>query len=247
MSEKYKTVLLKLSGEALLGENLKNIDPSQHLNIDPEMVTYLAGEILELVKRDYRLGIVLGGGNIFRGISAASRGINRVDADYMGMLATIINSLALQSALENNGVDVRVLSSIHVNQVCEPFIRRKALTHLDKGRVVIFAGGTGAPYFTTDTTAVLRASEVEADIVLKATKVDGIYCSDPNKNADAKRYDKLTFTEAINNNLQVMDATALAMCRDNNIPLVVFSIFQKGNMLKVLEGDKSIGTIVFEE
>jgi uridylate kinase len=231
----YKRVLLKLSGETLMGK--------QTSGIDPEVVDAVADEIREVVALGVQLGIVIGGGNIFRGLAASARGMERTSADYMGMLATVINSLALQSSLERAGVPTRVQTAIEMREVAEPFIQRRAVRHLEKGRVVIFAAGTGNPYFTTDTAATLRAVEIQADIILKATKVDGIYDRDPVLHADAIIYDKISYTEVLTKNLKVMDATAISLCRDNGLPLNVFNLQTAGNIKRVICGEK-VGTIV---
>ncbi len=238
MSEKkaiYKRVLLKLSGEALMGK--------YDYGIDPEIITRIGAEIAHVSKLGVEVAIVIGGGNIFRGAGLAQGGMDRVTADHMGMLATVMNSLALQDALENLGVYCRVMSAVQINQVCEDYIRRRAVRHLEKGRVVVFAAGTGNPFFTTDSAASLRASEINADIMLKATKVDGVYDDDPHKNPNAKRYDKIKYDDAIQQKLGVMDATALVLCRDNQIPLRVFNLFSEGGLTKIIQGE-SIGTEV---
>ncbi len=211
--------------------------------IDPAVVQDIAGEIRDVVRMGVEIGVVIGGGNIFRGIEGSARGMERTQADYMGMLATVINSLALQSVLEGMGVRCRVQTAIEMREVAEPFIRRRASRHLEKGRVVIFAAGTGNPYFTTDTAAALRAAEIEADVILKATKVDGVYDRDPVKHAGAKMYKNISYTEALAKNLRVMDATAISLCRENGIPIRVFNIARKGNIKAVICG-KSIGTTV---
>jgi len=231
----YRRVLLKLSGEALMG--------GRSFGIDPAVVQAIAGEIRDVVRMGVEIGVVIGGGNIFRGIEGSARGMERTQADYMGMLATVINSLALQSVLEGMGVRCRVQTAIEMREVAEPFIRRRASRHLEKGRVVIFAAGTGNPYFTTDTAAALRAAEIEADVILKATKVDGVYDRDPVKHAGAKMYKNISYTEALAKNLRVMDATAISLCRENGIPIRVFNIARKGNIKAVICG-KSIGTTV---
>jgi uridylate kinase len=231
----YKRVLLKLSGEALMGKH--------YSGIDPEVVTAVAAEILEVVDLGVQLGIVIGGGNIIRGLAASAEGMDRTSADYMGMLATVINSLALQSVLEQTGIPTRVQTAIDMKEVAEPFIRRRAIRHLEKGLVVIFAAGTGNPYFTTDTAAVLRAIEIKADIILKATKVDGVYDRDPILYADAIMYDKVSYTEVLTNNLKVMDATAISLCRDNGLLLNIFNLYKAGNIKKVICGE-NVGTIV---
>jgi uridylate kinase len=232
----YKRVILKLSGEALAGQ--------LGYGIDSDMITSIAQQVKEVVDLHVEVAIVVGGGNIWRGIAGSAKGIDRATADYMGMLATVMNSLALQDALETIGVPTRVQSSITMQQVAEPYIRRRAMRHLEKGRVVIFAAGTGNPYFSTDTTAALRAAEIEAEVILMAkNKVDGVYSADPFKDATAKKYETLTYMEVISNNLGVMDSTASSLCMDNNIPLVVFSIMEKGNIKRVVLGEK-IGTTV---
>jgi uridylate kinase len=232
----YKRVILKLSGEALAGQ--------LGYGIDSNMITSIAQQVKEVVDLHVEVAIVVGGGNIWRGIAGSAKGIDRATADYMGMLATVMNSLALQDALETIGVPTRVQSSITMQQVAEPYIRRRAMRHLEKGRVVIFAAGTGNPYFSTDTTAALRAAEIEAEVILMAkNKVDGVYSADPFKDATAKKYETLTYMEVISNNLGVMDSTASSLCMDNNIPLVVFSITEKGNIKRVVLGEK-IGTTV---
>jgi len=231
----YRRVLLKLSGEALMG--------GRSFGIDPDIVQAIAAEIRDVVKLDVQIGVVVGGGNIFRGVEGSARGMERTQADNMGMLATVINSLAIQSVLERLGVRCRVQTAIEMREVAEPFIRRRATRHLEKGRVVIFAAGTGNPYFTTDTAAALRAAEIQADVILKATKVDGVYDKDPMKHADATMYKKISYTETLAKNLKVMDATAISLCRENNIPIRVFNIAKKGNIKSVICG-KNIGTIV---
>ena len=231
----YRRVLLKLSGEILMGK--------QTFGIDQEAVSVVAAEIRDVVALGIQLGIVIGGGNIFRGLAASAEGMERTSADYMGMLATVINSLALQSALERAGVPTRVQTAIEMREVAEPFIQRRAIRHLEKGRVVIFAAGTGNPYFTTDTAATLRAVEIKADIILKATNVDGVYDRDPVRYADAIMYDKISYTEVLTKNLKVMDATAISLCRDNGLPLSVFNLQQAGNIKRVICGE-NVGTIV---
>lgn len=231
----YKRVLLKLSGESLMGNLVSGIDH--------QIVGDIAGEIREVVALGVQLGIVVGGGNIFRGITASTKGMDRTTADYMGMLATVINSLALQSALERQGVSTRVQTAIEMREVAEPFIQRRAVRHLEKGLVVIFAAGTGNPYFTTDTAATLRAVEIKADIILKATKVEGVYDRDPLQHADAVMYKKISFTDVLTSNLKVMDATAISMCRDNGLPLVVFNLQKAGNIRRVICGE-AVGTVV---
>jgi len=232
----YKRVLLKLSGEALMGE-------SQKSNIDPAVVEAIAAEILEVVRLGVSLGIVVGGGNIFRGVEASAKGMDRTSADYMGMLATVINSLALQSAFETAGIATRVQTAIAMREIAEPFIQRRAVRHLEKGRIVIFAAGTGNPYFTTDTAAVLRAMEIKADVIMKATKVDGIYDQDPVKYPNAKMYERISYDEVLAKNLKVMDATAISLCRDNNLPVLVFNLKRTGNIVRGVSGTK-IGTLV---
>lgn len=231
----YKRIILKLSGESLEGDRGYGIDPLVCMSI--------AQSIKEICGLGAQVSIVIGGGNIFRGLAAHENGMDRATADYMGMLATVINGLALQDALEKVGVPTRVLTAIEMRQLAEPFIRRRAVRHLEKGRVVIFVAGTGNPYFTTDTTAALRASEIHADVLLKATKVDGIYDADPHKKPDAVMFKKITYLDAIRKKLRVMDTTAFSLCMDNNIPIVVFNMFKKGNLKAVVLGEK-IGTTV---
>lgn len=231
----YKRILLKLSGEVLLGDC--------SFGIDTNVLKFMAKEIEDVQTLGVQMGIVIGGGNIFRGIEASAKGIDRVSADYMGMLATAMNSLALQNALENRGIPTRVQSAIEMKEIAEPFIKRRAVRHLEKGRVVIFACGTGNPYLTTDTAASLRAMEMQAGAILKATKVDGIYDKDPVKEKDARMFSKISYTEILTRNLKVMDSTAVSMCRDNNLPLIVFNLGEKGNIRGIVCG-KSIGTIV---
>ncbi len=233
----YKRVLLKLSGEALLGK--------QSTGVDPDVANYIADEIKSLSDLKIQIGIVIGGGNIFRGIEAGAKGMDRTTADYMGMLATVINSLALQSALENRGLPTRVQSSIEMKEIAEPFIQRRAMRHLEKGRIVIFAGGTGNPYFSTDTAASLRAMEIRADVIMKATKVDGVYDADPVKNKSAVMFKKISYIDVLTKNLKVMDSTAITLCRDNSLPIVVFNLQKKGNIRNVICG-KKIGTYVGE-
>jgi uridylate kinase len=233
---RYKRVLLKLSGEALLGK--------RQYGIDFDVVRSIATQVRTVHALGVNVGIVIGGGNIFRGMAASRRGFDRATGDYMGMLATVINSLALQEALEDAGVPARTMTAITMPQVAEQWIRRRALRHLEKGRVIILAAGTGNPYFTTDTTAALRALEIEADVLLKATKVDGIYEADPMENPDAKRYDRLDYLEALNEKgIDVMDNTALTLCMDNKLPIIVFDLLKEGNIERVVRGDK-IGTLV---
>ena len=231
----YKRILLKLSGEALMGEKQYGID-SNRLN-------EYAEEIKEVVEKGIEVAIVIGGGNIFRGLAGAATGMDRVQADHMGMLATVINGLALQSALEMNGVQTRLQSAIKINEVAEPFIRRRAMRHLEKGRVVIFGGGTGNPYFTTDSAAVLRAIEIEADVILKGTRVDGIYTADPEKDKNATKFDSISFHDVLKKGLKVMDTTAFTLSQENELPIVVFDMNKKGNLLKIVDG-QSIGTTV---
>lgn len=232
---KYKRVLLKLSGEAFLGK--------REYGIDPEFTTWLAKEIIR-AKSETEIAIVVGGGNIFRGTAAEENGLERTVGDYIGMLATIMNALALQAALEKEGQQTRVLSAIDIKDVCEPYIRRRAIRHIEKGRVVIFAGGSGNPYFTTDTAAALRALETECGIILKATKVDGVYDKDPNKFKDAKKFDTIDFKLAITNkDIEIMDNSALSMCMDHNIPILVFNLTVEGNIQKAVSGEK-IGTLI---
>jgi len=231
----YNRILLKLSGEALAGK--------QGYGIDPEVITTIAEEVREIVDFGVQVALVIGGGNIFRGVAAASQGMDRASADYMGMLATVMNSLALQDALEKAGVITRVLSAIEMQEIAEPYIRRRAVRHLEKGRVVIFGAGTGNPYFTTDTAASLRAMEIGADVILKATKVDGVYSADPAKDKTAVKFSTLTYLDVLKKGLQVMDATATSLCMDNGLPIVVFNLTQKGNIKRVVQGEE-IGTIV---
>jgi len=216
---------------------------NKEFGIEQKAVDHYANEIKHAVEAGAQVAVVIGGGNIFRGIQAKSNGMDRVQGDYMGMLATIINSMALQSALESKGFSTRLLSAIEMKEICEPFIRRRAVRHLEKGRVVIFGAGTGNPYFTTDTAASLRAIEIEADVILKGTRVDGIYTADPEKDKKAKRYDKITFNEAYESGLAIMDLTAFTLCKENNLPIIVFDINTKGNLKKLLEG-KKVGTLV---
>jgi uridylate kinase len=233
---KYERVLLKLSGEVLMGDG--------GFGIDPEVVRRIAAEIKDVHALGVQIGIVIGGGNIFRGLAASAQGFDRVSADHMGMLATVINSLALQDALEKMDVYTRVQSAIEMNQVAEMFIRRRAIRHLEKGRVVIFAAGTGNPYFSTDTTAALRAMEMKAEVILKATKVDGIYDADPFKVKDAKLYSEITYLDVLKQGLGVMDTTAISLCMDNRVPIIVFNIKTRGNIKRVIEGEK-IGSLVY--
>jgi uridylate kinase len=232
---KYKRVLLKLSGEALMGD--------KQFGIDHAILSRYAQEIKTVVDAGVQLAIVIGGGNIFRGIQAAEGGMERTQGDYMGMLATVINSMALQSALEKLKIPTRLQSAIEMKEICEPFIRRRAVRHLEKGRVVIFGAGTGNPYFTTDTAASLRAIEIEANVVLKGTRVDGIYTADPEKNKDATKYDTISFNEVYEKNLNVMDMTAFTLCKENKLPIIVFDMNAKGNLHKVAVGER-VGTLV---
>ena len=234
---RYRRVLLKLSGEALMGQ--------ASFGIDPEVVRILSDELAAVHALGVELALVVGGGNIFRGVKAASAGMDRVSGDHMGMLATLINSLALQDQLEQRGVQTRVLSAIELRQVAEPFIRRRAIRHLEKGRVIILAAGTGNPYFTTDSAAALRAMEVKAEVLLKATKVDGIYDADPTSNPAAKKFPRITYREVLERGLKVMDATAISLCMDNKLPIVVFNIRQDGNIRRVIHGEP-IGSVVSE-
>ncbi|WP_456424060.1 UMP kinase [Lutibacter sp.] len=231
----YKRILLKLSGEALMGDRQYGIDPAR--------LAEYAKEIKKIVDKGVEVAIVIGGGNIFRGVAGASNGIDRVQADYMGMLATVINGLALQSALEDTGIKTRLLTAIKMEQVAEPFIKRRAVRHLEKGRVVIFGGGTGNPYFTTDTAAVLRAIEINANAILKGTRVDGIYTSDPEKFKDAIKFDSITYKDVMSKGLKVMDMTAFTLSQENDLPIVVFDMNTKGNLEKLVSGEK-IGTKV---
>lgn len=233
---KYNRVLLKLSGEALMGDS--------DFGIDPNRIAEYAEEIKAVSEKGVQVGIVIGGGNIFRGISGASQGMDRVQADHMGMLATVINGLALQGALESAGVKTRLQSAIEMDKVAEPFIRRRAIRHLEKGRVVIFSAGTGNPYFTTDTGATLRAVEIQADVILKGTRVDGIYTSDPEKDESATKFKELSFKEVYDRGLNVMDMTAFTLSRENDLPIIVFDMNTKGNLMKVVEGADGIGTLV---
>lgn len=232
---KYRRVLLKLSGEALMGR--------MDYGIDPEVISGLAKEVLEVSRAGAEVGLVIGGGNIFRGAGLAAAGMDRVTGDHMGMLATIMNALAMQDAIEKIGGYARVMSAIKINAVAEDYIRRRAVRHIEKGRIAIFAAGTGNPFFTTDSAAALRAVEIGADLMLKATKVDGVYDSDPKKNPDAKRFDRLSYTEVINRNLQVMDTAAIALCRDYGMPMRVYDMTVPGNLMRVLRGEP-IGTLV---
>jgi uridylate kinase len=231
----YKRILLKLSGEALMGQ--------KQYGIDSVRLAEYAEEIKEVVNKGVQVSIVIGGGNIFRGLAGASQGMDRVQGDHMGMLATVINALALQSALEEAGIETRVQSAIKINEVAEPFIRRRAIRHMEKGRVVIFGGGTGNPYFTTDSAAVLRAIEINADVILKGTRVDGIYTADPEKNKDATKFDTITFKDVLSKGLKVMDSTAFTLSQENELPIVVFDMNTRGNLKKIVSGE-NIGTVV---
>lgn len=232
---KYKRVLLKLSGESLMGSKTSNIDPA--------MLEQYSDEIKSIQEQGVELAIVIGGGNIFRGGQAETLGIDRVQGDYMGMLATVINAMALQSALERHGMYTRLMAGIKMEQVCEPFIRRRAIRHLEKGRIVIFGAGIGNPYFTTDSTASLRAIEIQADVVLKGTRVDGVYNKDPEKFKDAVRFNSLTFQEAYEKGLNIMDMTAFTLCMENKLPIIVFDMNKKGNLLKIVKGEEA-GTLI---
>ncbi|HTA64901.1 MAG TPA: UMP kinase [Xanthomonadaceae bacterium] len=232
---KFRRILLKLSGEALMGR--------EDYGIDPEVIGRLAREIIEAQQAGVEVGLVIGGGNIFRGAGLAAGGMDRVTGDHMGMLATVMNALAMQDALEKLGSKVRVMSALKINEVCEDFIRRRAIRHLEKGRIVLFAAGTGNPFFTTDSAAALRAVEVGADLLLKATKVDGVYDSDPKKNPDAHRYEQLGYEEVIARNLQVMDTAAIALCRDHEMPLRIYDMTKAGNLMRILRGE-AVGTLV---
>ncbi len=238
VKSKYKRVVIKLSGEALAGE--------LGYGYESKILESIARQVKEIAEIGVEIAVVVGGGNIWRGVSGSSRGMDRATADYMGMLATVMNALALQDAMEREGIATRVLTAIEMRQVAEPYIRRRAIRHLEKGRVVIFAAGTGNPYFSTDTTAALRAAEIEAELILMAKKVDGVYDSDPKKNSQAKRFTELTYIDVLNKGLGVMDSTATSLCMDNHIPLIIFSILEEGNIKKVILGEK-IGTIVGRE
>ena len=235
---RYQRILVKLSGEALLG--------NEDYGIDPSMLKRIAGEIRDISQMGVQVAVVLGGGNIFRGAGLARAGMDRVTADHMGMLATVMNALALQDALESQGTYARVMSAIRINEVCEDYIRRRAVRHLEKGRVVIFGAGTGNPFFTTDTAASLRAIEINAEILLKATKVNGVYDADPVKHPEARRYTHLTYDKVLSDRLNVMDATAIVMCRENNLPLQVFNLFHAGDLVRIVQGE-NVGTVVSAE
>lgn len=232
---KYKRILLKLSGEALMG--------SAQFGIDPQTLDAFTNQIKEVHELGAEIGIVIGGGNIYRGMQSEATGIDKVSGDHMGMLATVINSIAFQSALEQKGIDTRLQTAINMEEIAEPFIRRRAIRHLEKKRVVLFAAGTGSPYFTTDTAAVLRAIEIEADVVLKGTRVDGIYDSDPEKFKDAVKFDSLSFQEVLEKNLRVMDQTAFALCKENRLPIIVFNLNEKDNLKRLMLGEE-LGTVV---
>ena len=233
---KYKRILLKLSGEALMGE--------KNYGIDSSLLEKYSQEIKEIHNKGIEIAIVIGGGNIYRGIESEESGINRVQGDYMGMMATLINSMALQSHLEKLGCDTRLMSGFNVDQVCEPFIRRRAIRHLEKERIVIFGAGLGKPYFTTDSTASLRAIEIEANIVLKGTRVDGVYDFDPEKKKDAKKFNEISFNEVYEKNLTIMDMTAFTLCKENNLPIIVFDMNKYGNLINLIEG-KKVGTLIY--
>lgn len=235
MAIKYKRILLKLSGESLMGD--------QPFGIDAKMLRHYAEQIKQLVEEGVEVAVVIGGGNIFRGLQASSAGIERVQGDYMGMMATVINGMALQSSLEGIGVFTRLVSAVEIKEVAEPYIRRRSIRHLEKGRVVIFSAGTGSPYFTTDSAAALRANEINADVILKGTRVDGIYTADPEKDPSATKFDNLTFAKVISLGLSVMDMTAFTLCQENNLPIIVFDVLSKDNLLKIVRGE-NIGTLV---
>jgi uridylate kinase len=235
---RYRRILLKLSGEALMGK--------QGYGIEPAVLSQLADEVIDVQSLGVDIALVVGGGNIFRGVAGASTGMDRAHADYMGMLATLINALAMQDALEGRGSKTRVMSAVEVQRVAEPYIRRRAIRHLEKGRLVIFAAGTGNPFFTTDTAASLRAMEIGAEIVMKATKVDGVYDKDPNKHKDARLFKQLSYLDVLNRNLEVMDSTAISLCRDNSLPILVFNMTKPGNIRRVVLGER-LGTLVLDE
>jgi uridylate kinase len=235
MIPKYKRILLKLSGESLVGES--------SFGLDPNVLSHYANEIKKLVDIGVEVAVVIGGGNIYRGMNEAETGIERAQGDYMGMLATVINGMAVQSGLEKEGVYTRLLSAIKMEQIAEPYIRRRAIRHLEKGRVVIFGAGTGNPYFTTDTAGSLRAIEIKADVILKGTRVDGIYTADPEKDPSATKFDKITFTDCISKKLNIMDMTAFTLCMENNLPIIVFDMNKSGNLMSVVAGEK-VGTMV---
>lgn len=236
---RYRRVLIKLSGEALQGD--------QGYGISPQTLEVFAAQICEIQRIGVEVAIVIGGGNIFRGVAGSTAGMDRASADYMGMLATVINGLALQDAIEKLGVQTRVQTALEIKEVAEPYIRRRATRHLEKGRVVIFAAGTGNPYFTTDTAAALRAMECHCEIIMKATNVDGVYDSDPQKNPDAKRFERLTYIDVLSKNLRVMDSTAISLCMDNGLPIIVFDLNQSGNMKRVICGEGELGTLICPE
>jgi uridylate kinase len=238
MTARYGRVLLKLSGEALMGE--------QQFGIDPGVTTQIAKEIAEIQALGVHIGVVIGGGNLFRGLAASAKGMDRATADYMGMLATVINGLALQDSLEKAGITTRVLTAIEMRAVAEPFIRRRAIRHMEKGRVVVFAAGTGNPYFTTDTAAALRAMEIKADVILKGTKVDGIYTADPMLHPTATKFERISYIKVLEQGLKVMDATAISLCMDNKLPIVVFNLRTRGNLRRVIAGEP-VGTTVTAE
>jgi len=238
MDPAYRRILLKLSGEALMGE--------QAFGIDPAVTAQIAKEVSEIQQLGVQVGVVIGGGNLFRGLAASAKGMDRATADYMGMLATVINALALQDALEHAGINTRVATAIEMRAVAEPFIRRRAIRHMEKGRVVVFAAGTGNPYFTTDTAAALRAMEMKADVILKGTKVDGIYTADPMIHPDATKYDCISYLKVLEQGLKVMDATAISLCMDNRLPIVVFNLRTAGNLRRVVMGEP-VGTLVKPE
>ncbi|MEM9919252.1 MAG: UMP kinase [Bacteroidota bacterium] len=235
MTLKYKRILLKLSGESLMGR--------KGFGIDPNMLRHYAEQIKSLNEAGVQIAVVIGGGNIFRGLQAADAGIERVQGDYMGMMATVINGMALQSALESLGVYTRLISAIEMKQIAEPYIRRRANRHLEKGRVVIFSAGTGSPYFTTDSAAALRANEISADVILKGTRVDGVYTADPEKDPNATKFDRISFAKVISLGLSVMDMTAFTLCQENNLPIIVFDIGKKENLIRIIQGE-AIGTLV---
>jgi len=234
---KYKRILLKLSGEALMG--------NKQYGIDPLRLEQYVNEIKNVKEEGLEIAIVIGGGNIFRGVEGESAGIDRVQGDYMGMLATVINAMALQSALEKSGLFTRLMSGIKIEEVCEPFIKRRAVRHLEKGRIVIFGAGIGNPYFTTDSTASLRAIEVGADVVLKGTRVDGVYTEDPEKNPEAQKFNKITFQEVYKKGLKVMDMTAFTLCHENNLPIIVFDMNKPGNLNEIVKGNEEVGTLIY--
>ena len=237
MATKYQRVLLKLSGESLMGK--------KQFGIDPDMLQHYAKQIKTIHEMGVQVAVVIGGGNIFRGLQAADSGIERVQGDYMGMMATVINGMAIQAALESNGLFTRLISAIEMKQIAEPYIRRRAIRHLEKGRIVIFSAGTGSPYFTTDSAAALRANEIQADVILKGTRVDGIYSADPEKDPNATKYDQISFTKVISLGLNVMDMTAFTLCQENNLPIIVFDINAPENLTRIVQGEP-IGTLVAE-